>query len=88
MKYYNSKGRNMRLTVKFPYDSEQTKAPSGQSVGCYPDPICQQQQLPLIQTQKTKILNASSVPSGSVKLSTKNMKYIEDLKKILDIVKQ
>ena len=48
--------------------------------GCYSNHICQQQQLHL----KSEISNTPSV----LKLSDKNVKYIEDLKKILAIVKQ
>ena len=89
MKYYKSKGRNMGLSVVFPSDP-----PAG---GCCSDQIFQQQ-LPLKQTPKSKISNASSVaPSrskiasdhavasshGIDRLSEKNVKYIEDLKKFL-----
>ena len=82
MKYYKSK-RNMGLMAVTPFRDHEG--------GCCSDPINQQQQLPLKAPPKSKILNASSVTtSGSEidRLSEKNVKYIEDLKKILRIVKQ
>ena len=90
MKYYKSKGRNMGLSVVVPSGPPAT--PFRDHVGgCCPDQIFQQQ-LPLKQTPKSKISNASSVaPSRSKiasdhavdRLSEKNVKYIEDLKKFL-----
>ena len=74
MKYYKSKGRNMGLSVG----------------GCCSDPIFQQQ-LSLKSTPKSKISNTSSIDGGNLqvlRLSEKNAKYIEELKKILGIVKQ
>ena len=81
MKYYKSKGKNMRLSIVTPFMDHDG--------GCCSDPICQQQ-LPLKSTPKSKISNASSVASGHEipRLSEKNVKYIEDLKKILRIIKQ
>ena len=86
MKYYKSK-RNMGLMAVTPFRDHEG--------GCCSDPIN--------QPPKSKILNASSVASGHEittsgsemayghavdRLSEKNVKYIEDLKKILCIVKQ
>ena len=73
MKYYKSK-RNIGLMAVTPFRDHEG--------GCCSDPIN--------QPPKSKILNASSVASGHEipRLSEKNVKYIDDLKKILRIIKQ
>ena len=78
MKYYKSKRNMGRMVV----------VPSGPSATPFRD---HEGGCPINQPPKSKILNASSVaPSGPkiARLSEKNVKYIEDLKKILGIVKQ
>ena len=79
-----------KYNIKMKYYKPRIATHSGLSTiggcvgGCYSNHICQQQQLHLKSASKSEISNTPSV----LKLSDKNVKYIEDLKKILGIVKQ